>query len=109
MRYAREQNNGSQIVLFDTVDIPVGQDPAAFLALLRPGTTGYVHVADDNVVGAVKQNDGTYLNPAVPQDAGVAIANAQNAHKVTTRTKAARLFASNQTGAGLALLASIGE
>ncbi len=65
MRYAREADTGAAIVLFDIVDVPTTweEDPEGFLTLLRPGITGYLRVADNNVPGAVKQSDGSYINP----------------------------------------------
>lgn len=72
MKYGREIEDGNKvIVLIDVVDAP---DPlpkwaatdAEWLAKQFVTVSGFVRVADDNVAGAVKQVNGTYLNPPPP-------------------------------------------
>ncbi len=69
MRYAIPVNG----ILTQIADIPQPwpagywtNDADAFLAQMFPGVTGWIHVADDNVSGAVLQGGGLYLNPASP-------------------------------------------
>lgn len=68
MRYGREVTVGSETRLTEVVEIPSsGQgDPTTWLATFLPhlSAEGWIHVADDNVSGAVK-NGSVYDNPSV--------------------------------------------
>lgn len=71
MRYAIPVKKGQDTILTQVVDIanPLpdwASTPEAFLAKMFPDFKGFVWVADDNVSGAVLQDDGSYENPSIP-------------------------------------------
>lgn len=71
MRYGIPVNHNGTISLEQVIDIqnplpPWAQDADTFCAKMFPGFQGFVRVADDNVSGAVLQQDGSYLNPSAP-------------------------------------------
>lgn len=72
MRYAIEVLSGYETRLTEVIHIPDplpdwAENVEAFLAIQCPTQTGFIQVADDNVNGAVKQEDGTYLNPSIQE------------------------------------------
>lgn len=68
MRFGRALDHGDDIRLVDVTDIPEplpewAEDAAAYIAMMYPDVPGFGLVADDNIAGAVRQENGSYRNP----------------------------------------------
>lgn len=69
MKYGRPVDHGADIRLVDVVDIPAPLPPWAatpdiFIARMFPDNHDFMRVADDAMSGAIKQPDGSFLNPS---------------------------------------------